>query len=88
MTALKKMNFPVPLTYHLCEDPKLIGTPFFLMEFVKGRIFKDSKLPDLTPEERFEIYSEHARVLAQLHGIDIFQTGLEKLGKTELYYQR
>lgn len=43
---------PVPKTYCLCEDEGVIGTPFYVMEFMDGRIFEDFSIPGVTPEER------------------------------------
>ena len=45
MTALRGSSVPVPHTYCLCEDPRIIGTPFFVMAYLPGRIFKDVALP-------------------------------------------
>jgi aminoglycoside phosphotransferase (APT) family kinase protein len=52
LKALAKTNVPVPKTYALCEDSRVIGTPFYIMEFLDGRIFEDPWLPDHSPEER------------------------------------
>lgn len=53
--ALEKTDVPVPKTYCLCEDSSLIGTPFYIMEFLDGRIIEDPTIPDVTPEERTEM---------------------------------
>jgi aminoglycoside phosphotransferase (APT) family kinase protein len=55
ITALEKTNVPVPKTYCFCEDSSIIGTPFYIMEFLDGRIFEDPWLPELSPEERHEM---------------------------------
>lgn len=88
MNALSKVNFPVARTFILCEDPSIIGTPFYLMEFVRGRIFRDLKLPNFSPSDRLAIYSELNRVLAQLHSISISSIGLSDFGKPGNYYER
>lgn len=53
--APKETDVPVPKTYGFCENPSVIGTPFYIMEFLDGRVFKDPWLPDQTPRERQEI---------------------------------
>lgn len=53
--ALENTDVPVPKAYGLCEDPGVIGTPFYVMEFLDGRIFEDASIPDVEPEERREM---------------------------------
>jgi aminoglycoside phosphotransferase (APT) family kinase protein len=53
--ALEKTNVPVPKAYCLCDDVKVIGTAFYIMEFLDGRIFEDPAMPDVTPAERTEM---------------------------------
>lgn len=53
--ALEKTGVPVPKAYGLCEDSAVIGTPFYIMEFLDGRIFEDASIPDVKPEERREM---------------------------------
>ena len=50
--ALETTDVPVPKTYCLCEDNTVIGTVFYIMEFLDGRIFEDAALPGVTSEER------------------------------------
>jgi aminoglycoside phosphotransferase (APT) family kinase protein len=88
INALFKSGFPVPRTYVLCEDNSVIGTPFYIMDFVRGRIFRDPNLPNMTPQERTAIYAELGRVLAQLHMIDYEKLGLGNYGKPGNYYER
>ena len=76
MTALRGSEVPVPQTYCLCQDATIIGTPFFVMEFVTGRIFKDITLPGMPRSERFAIYSAMVEVLANLHTLDPNAIGL------------
>lgn len=54
--ALEKTDVPVPKAYCLCEDDLVIGTPFYIMEFLDGRIIEDAWLPGVTPQERTEMY--------------------------------
>jgi aminoglycoside phosphotransferase (APT) family kinase protein len=60
--ALEHTDFPVPKAYSLCEDTTVIGTAFYIMEFLDGRIIEDASMPDVTPEERTEM-SVSARYL-------------------------
>jgi aminoglycoside phosphotransferase (APT) family kinase protein len=50
--SLEKTDVPVPKAYCLCEDSNVIGTPFYIMEFLDGRIFEDPSFPGVTPAER------------------------------------
>ena len=49
-------NFPVPKPLHFCNDTKIIGTEFYIMEYVEGRIFVNPNLPELNPDEREIVY--------------------------------
>jgi aminoglycoside phosphotransferase (APT) family kinase protein len=53
--ALKNTNVPVPKAYCLCEDDSVVGTPFYIMEFLDGRIIEDATMPDITAKERTEM---------------------------------
>lgn len=53
--ALENTDVAVPKTYCLCEDESVVGTPFYIMEFLDGRIFEDPSIPEVTPEERTEM---------------------------------
>ncbi|MFZ5618284.1 MAG: phosphotransferase family protein [Pseudomonadota bacterium] len=88
MTALSGEGFPVPKTYTLCEDANIIGTAFFIMGFVEGRIFWDASLPGIAPEERRELYLELIDVIARLHKIDFEKAGLGNYGKAGNYFER
>jgi aminoglycoside phosphotransferase (APT) family kinase protein len=81
MRALRTTAVPVPDALALCEDPDVIGTPFFVMRWVPGRIFWDPAVPDLTREERAALYREYVRVLAALHTVDVNAVGLADYGK-------
>ncbi|KIV99689.1 uncharacterized protein PV09_08680 [Verruconis gallopava] len=86
--ALEHTDVAVPKTYCLCEDVSVIGTPFYIMEFLDGRIFKDPWLPDLSPVERREIWKEALHTLGKLHKIDISAVGLSTLIKPTQFYSR
>jgi aminoglycoside phosphotransferase (APT) family kinase protein len=55
--ALENTDVPVPKAFCLCQDEKVIGTDFYIMEFLDGRIFEDPAIPDVTPEERTKMYA-------------------------------
>ena len=88
MKALADTDVPVAAVSALCEDAEIIGTPFFLMEHVEGRIFWDVQLPEVSPEERGAIYAELARVLAAIHSVDVDAQGLGDYGKRGGYVER
>ncbi|WCJ23452.1 acyl-CoA dehydrogenase-related [Euphorbia peplus] len=79
---------PVPKVFCLCTDRSVIGTEFYIMEFLEGRIFIDPKLPGVAPRSRKAIYSETARVLAALHSANVDAIGLGKYGRRENYCRR
>lgn len=82
MRALRGTDVPVPDALALCEDDTVIGTPFFVMRWVPGRIFWDPTLPELESNEaRCAFYKEYVRVLAALHRVDYAAVGLGDYGK-------
>jgi aminoglycoside phosphotransferase (APT) family kinase protein len=88
ISALKDTDVPVAQAYHLCEDDSIIGSMFYVMEFIDGRVMWDPALPEETPERRREIFSELISVLAKLHSVDIDQAGLSDYGRPGNYYER
>lgn len=88
MTALAAVGFPVPKTYALCEDARIIGTPFFIMDYVEGRIFWDSSLPNTDKTERRPLYYSLIDTIAELHRTDYNEIGLANYGKPGNYFQR
>jgi aminoglycoside phosphotransferase (APT) family kinase protein len=88
MKALAGSDVPVPDMFCLCEDTDVIGTKFYVMERVEGRVFAELLLPSLTPEERRAIYLDMARVLAALHAVDVEAVGLGEFGRPGNYYER
>ena len=86
--ALKDTDVPVARPLALCEDPEIVGTPFFIMQFAGGRNFWDARLPDMTPTKRAAIYDEMNRVLAALHKVDPAAVGLSEFGKPGDYFGR
>ncbi|UTP40347.1 phosphotransferase [Phenylobacterium sp. LH3H17] len=88
MKALGEVGFPVPRMRALCEDDAVIGTSFYVMDFLEGRIFRDARLPGLEPAERRAIYDELNAVLARLHAIDPVAVGLGDFGRPGNYFER
>src|SRR5690349_3905843 len=86
--ALEDTDVPVPRAYFLCEDPAIIGTSFYVMDHIEGRVFRDSSLNDLSPAERRAIYADMIRVLGALHSVDYKAKGLADYGKPGNYFQR
>ena len=66
MEALSKHGVPIPPLHGLCQDSSVLGTPFYLMSYVPGRIFKDPSLPGLSPEDRRKVYAAMNRTIAQV----------------------
>ncbi|MDH3491853.1 MAG: phosphotransferase family protein [Gammaproteobacteria bacterium] len=88
ISALHSTGFPVPRPLVLCEDDEVIGTTFFVMEFVEGRIFWDLDLPGLEPAERTAIYDNVNETIATLHNYDYAALGLGDFGKPGNYFAR
>ncbi len=86
--ALYPTGFPVAKPHVLCEDALVIGTPFYVMDFVDGRVLWDQSLPGMTKTERAAIWDELNRVIAQLHTVDYRAVGLEDFGKPGNYIER
>jgi aminoglycoside phosphotransferase (APT) family kinase protein len=88
MQALAATDVPVPRMRVLCEDESIIGTPFYIMDFLEGRIFRDAALPGLEPLERAAIYDELNATLAKLHQVDFDRVGLSDFGRRGGYFER
>ncbi len=88
ITALENTDVPVARTWALCEDDSVIGTMFYIMDCVDGRIMWDPSLPDSTPTERGAIFDEMNRVIAALHQVDYAAVGLTSYGKPDSYLER
>lgn len=88
MTALKDSGVPVPDMQMLCEDADLIGTSFYVMDHVAGRVFRDPALPDMAPGDRALHYDAMNDALARLHAVDWREAGLADFGKPENYMAR
>jgi aminoglycoside phosphotransferase (APT) family kinase protein len=88
MQALSASAVPVPKTFHLCEDESIIGSVFFVMEHVRGDIYWDPTLPELSKSQRRATYLEMCRVLAALHQVNIDTVGLGDFGRPGDYFAR
>jgi aminoglycoside phosphotransferase (APT) family kinase protein len=88
ISALHASGFPVPRPYLLCEDDAVIGTTFFVMEFVEGRILWELDLPGMNPDERAAIYDDVNLTLAKLHNTDYKAAGLADYGVPGNYFER
>ena len=88
ITALEGSDVPVPRTYCLCTDESVIGSMFFVMDCVEGRVLWDPQLPGMAPAERGAIFDEMNRVIAALHRVDYAAIGLGDYGKPGNYFAR
>ncbi|MGF1551280.1 MAG: phosphotransferase family protein [Paracoccaceae bacterium] len=88
MAALGPQGVPVPRTILYHDDPAALGTPFYLMERLDGRVFEDGALPGLAPRERRAIYEGMAEAMATMHAVDPDAAGLGDYGKPGNYFER
>lgn len=89
ISALADTDVPVAHAHHLCEDPEIIGSMFYLMEFCDGNIHWASKLDGASSnQKRAHMYDEMNRVLAAIHSVDLEKAGLLDFGRPGNYYQR
>lgn len=88
ISALYPTGFPVARPFGLCTDDAVIGTWFYIMDMVEGRILWDGSLPDSHPAERAAIYKAKIETLARLHMTDVAAVGLSDFGKPGNYFGR
>lgn len=88
MRALAATGLPVPPTVLYHADTDVVGTPFYLMDRVEGRVFADNALPGMAPVERRAIYLAMAETMARLHQVDWRAAGLADFGKEGQFFQR
>jgi aminoglycoside phosphotransferase (APT) family kinase protein len=88
MSALAVTGVPVAKMHALCEDEAVIGTAFYVMDYIEGRILWDPTLPGMTPMQRRAHYDELNRVIAALHRVDYTAIGLGDFGRTGSYIER
>jgi aminoglycoside phosphotransferase (APT) family kinase protein len=88
LAALQDTSVPVPQVLLLCEDPGVVGTPFYVMRYVPGRVMPELALPELAPAERRALWDDAVAILARLHQVDWRAVGLADFGKPGNYYAR
>lgn len=88
MKALQGSDVPVPKLFALSDDVSVVGTPFYLMEFLEGRVIVDQSLPGMSPAERTAIYTDMNRIIAALHQVEPEQVGLGDFGRAGNYFGR
>ena len=88
MRALAHTAVPVPRVYTLCEDDAIVGSTFYVMEFLDGRVFWDQRLPGLTPAERRAVFDSMNAVIAALHSVSYIAVALGEFGRSGNYMAR
>ena len=88
ITALRETDVPVARTYCLCEDDSVIGTAFYVMDYVAGRVLWEPSLPGMSVAQRTAHFDELNRVIAALHRVDYQKIGLGDYGKPGSYIER
>jgi aminoglycoside phosphotransferase (APT) family kinase protein len=88
MRTLSGTEVPVPEVHALCEDDSVIGSAFYVMEFLDGRIFWDPRLPGLAPAERRAMFQSMNTVITALHSVDHVKVGLAEFGRPGNYMAR
>ena len=88
LAALQNTDVPVPRVLLYCDDESIIGTPFYVMEFVQGRVFWNPALPELEAGERAQVYDAMNATLAAIHSVDLEAAGLSDFGRSGGYYAR
>lgn len=88
LAGLSRAGFPVAAVHGLCTDPAIIGTIFYVMDMVEGRIFWDAALPDMFPAERAALFDAMNATIADLHSIDYAAAGLADYGRPGNYFER
>ena len=88
LSALQGSAVPVPKPILYCTEPDIVGTPFYLMERLRGRVFSDNSLPTLEAPARLGCYESMCRTLAALHAFDWRAAGLADYGRPGNYFQR
>ena len=88
MQALEEVGFPVPHVHGVCMDEKVIGTWFYVMDYVEGRIMWDATFPDVSRDERPRYFDAMNETIAKLHCIDYTAIGLAQYGRPGKYFER
>lgn len=88
LTALAEAGFPVPTVHGVCSDPAIIGTMFYVMDMVEGRIFWDATLPGMAADERAPLFDAMNETIADLHNVNFARVGLSDYGRPGNYFER
>lgn len=88
LKALAATDVGVPQVYFLCEDEDVIGSSFFVMEYVEGRIFWEASMPGVSKADRAAVFDQMNKTLAALHSVDFEAAGLGEFGKPGNYFER
>ncbi len=88
ITALHRQGFPAPRTFGLCLDETVIGTWFYVMDCVEGRVIWDTTFPDVARDDRAAYFDAMNKTIADLHMIDYEKAGLKDFGKPGNYFVR
>lgn len=86
--ALEKTDVPVPRAICMCKDESVIGTEFYIMEFLDGRIITNPSFPGVSEAERAEMWKDAVRTIAKMHRLRLSDIGLDNFGKPSGYYNR
>ena len=88
LSALQGSAVPVPRPLHYCADRDVIGTPFYLMERLQGRVFHEYSTAGLTPDERRALFASMGATMAAIHRLDLAALGLTDYGRPGNYFAR
>ncbi len=89
LAALAQTQVPVAKVYHLCEDRDVLGSMFYVMEYIDGEVYWDSSLPTVGSNDiRSQMYQQMSSVLAALHSVNVEEVGLADFGKPGNYFER
>lgn len=88
LSALHGSAVPVPKPLHLCNDESVLGSVFYVMDYVPGRVFLDPTMPEADPATRRAVYASAGHVLNALNGIDIVAVGLAEFGRPGDFFGR
>lgn len=89
INALQDSDVPVAKVFHLCEDAEVIGSMFYLMEYIEGNVHWNAALEEAQDnQQRTKMYDLMNKTLVALHSVDVDAVGLTDYGRKEEYYQR
>jgi aminoglycoside phosphotransferase (APT) family kinase protein len=88
LSALQNTGVPVPRVHALCNDDAVVGSMFYVMDFIRGRVFWDPRLPDLSRSERTAIFDSLNATIATIHSLDVDAIGLRDFGRSGDYLSR